>query len=62
MPLPPARAVGIRGGALLGREGRWLGAAGIRRFDGGVNLGAGRVRLDDGSVAVVPLGDLERFA
>ena len=52
----------IRGGALLGREGRWLGAVGLRRFDGDVHLEAGRIRLDDGSVATVPLGDLERFA
>ena len=62
LPTPPADLVRIRAGALLGREGHWLGGAGIRRFDGGVNLGAGRVRLDDGSVAVVALGDLERFA
>ena len=56
-PRPRSAAV-----PLLGREGRWLGAVGLRRFDGNVHLEAGRIRLDDGSVATVPLGDLERFA
>jgi len=61
LPVPPADFVRVRGGALLGREGRWLGTAGARRFDGAVYLDAGRIRLDDGSVATVALGDLERF-
>ncbi len=61
LPVPPADLVRVRGGGLLGREGRWLGAVGLRRFDGDVQLEAGRIRLDDGSVATVPLGDLERF-
>ena len=62
LPTPPADLVRVRGGALLGAEGRWLGPAGLRRFDGGVHLEAGRIRLGDGSVATVALGDLERFA
>lgn len=62
LPAPPEDLVRVRGGAHLGREGRWLGPAGLRRFEGDVHLEAGRVRLDDGSVATVALGDLERFA
>ena len=62
LPVPPADLVRVRGGALLGREGRWLGAVGLRRFEGNMHLEAGRIRLDDGSVATVPIGDLERFA
>ena len=62
LPLPPRDFVRVRGGPLLGREGRWLGPAGTRRFDGDVHLEAGRIRLEDGSVATVALGDLERFA
>lgn len=61
LPIPPDDLVRVRGGALLGREGRWLGAAGPRRFEGDVYQEAGRIRLDDGSVATVALGDLERF-
>ena len=36
--------------------------AGLRRFRAGTHLEAGRVRFDDGTAAVVPLADLERFA
>jgi hypothetical protein len=61
LPVPTEDLVRVRGGAYLGREGRWLGLAGLRRFEGGVHLETGRVRLDDGSVVTVPLGDLERF-
>ena len=39
---------------LSGREGRWSGAAGPRRFAGGVHLEAGLVRLADGTVVAVP--------
>ena len=62
IPTPPPDQVRIRAGSLSGHEGRWLGPAGRRRFAGGVDLEAGRVRLADGSVVAVPLGDLERFA
>jgi len=61
LPAPPEDLVRIRGGANMGREGRWLGLAGLRRFEGDIHLEAARVRLDDGSVATVALGDLERF-
>ena len=61
IPGPPPDLVRIRGGELAGREGRWLGSAGQRRFAGGVHLEAGSVRLTDGSAVAVPLGDLERF-
>jgi hypothetical protein len=59
---PPPDLVRVRGGALLGQEGRWVGLAGARRFEGGVFLEAGLVRLDDGPPVSVPIGDLERFA
>jgi hypothetical protein len=62
LPLPAADFVRVRGGPLLGREGRWLGPAGLRRFEGDVHLESGRIRLEDGTVATVALGDLERFA
>ena len=54
--------VRVRGGALAGREGRWAGLLGPRRFAGGVHLEAAAVRFDDGPTVAVPLGDLERFA
>lgn len=57
----PADLVRIRGGALAGREGRWAGLLGPRRFGGGVHLEAAAVRFDDGPTVAVPLGDLERF-
>lgn len=62
LPMPAADLVRVRGGALVGREARWLGPVGLRRFEGDVHLEAGRIRLDDGTVATVALGDLERFA
>jgi hypothetical protein len=61
LPPPPPDLVRIRGGELAGREGQWVGLAGLRRFPGGVHLEAGSVRLADGSVVAVPIGDLERF-
>lgn len=54
--------VRVQGGELAGREGRWLRSAGLRRFAAGVHLEAAAIALDDGTVAVVPLADLERFA
>jgi len=62
LPIPPPDLVRVRGGELAGREGRWIGAVGRRRFPGGVHLEAGSVRLGDGSAVAVPIGDLERFA
>lgn len=61
LPIPAADLVRIRAGALSGHEARWLGSAGRRHFGGMVALEAGRVRLTDGSIVSVPLGDLERF-
>jgi hypothetical protein len=62
IPEPPRDLVRIRGGELAGREGRWMGVLGPRRFGGGVHLEAASVRLSDGSSVAVPLGELERFA
>jgi hypothetical protein len=58
---PPVDLVRIRAGALSGREGRFVEAIGQRRFAGGVHLEAALVRLPDGTMTAVPLGDLERF-
>lgn len=64
---PPAAGwpddwVRVLGGELAGREGRWLRSAGLRRFAAGVHLEAAAIALDDGTVAMVPLADLERLA
>lgn len=61
VPVPPPDLVRIRGGALAGREGRFVQALGPRHFPGGALLEAGTVRFGDGSTAAVPLGDLERL-
>jgi hypothetical protein len=61
IPEPPADLVRIRSGPLTGREGRFVESIGPRRFAGRVHLEAGLVRLPDGTMAAVPLGDLERF-
>lgn len=61
LPVPPPDHVRIRGGEHAGREGRWAGLLGRRRFPGGVQLEAAAVRLADDAVIAVPLGDLERF-
>ncbi len=59
---PPARdRIRVVGGDLIGREGRWLRTAGLRRFAAGVHLEAAAIVLDDGEVAIVALVDLERF-
>ena len=62
--LPEGDPVHVRivHGPWAGREGRWEGLAGLRRFRAGTHLEAGRVRFEDGTAAVVPLADLERFA
>lgn len=61
LPVPAPDLVRVRAGQLAGREGTWAGIVGPRRFAGGVQLEAASVRLDDGSVVALPLGDLERF-
>jgi hypothetical protein len=61
VPTPPVDLVRIRGGALAGREGRFVEAIGARRYAGGVDLEACLVRFAYGTTAAVPLGDLERF-
>jgi hypothetical protein len=61
VPTPPPDLVRIRGGALGGREGRFVEAVGGRRFPGGATLEACLVRFPDGTTAAVPLGDLERL-
>lgn len=60
LPRPAVDLVRIRHGAHAGREGRFRGLAGHRRFEAGVHLEAGWVALDDGMVVAVPLNDLER--
>jgi hypothetical protein len=49
--------VRVRSGQHAGREGRWLGSAGLHRFRAGMHLEA----ADDPSPTIVPLSDLERF-
>jgi hypothetical protein len=62
LPELPPDLVRVRSGQLAGREGRWLGSAGIHRFRAGVHLEAANVRLgEDSTPTVVPLTDLERF-
>lgn len=61
VPAPQPDRIRIRAGQMMGREGTWAGLAGQRRFEGGVHLEAGTIRLEDGSVVAVPIGDLERF-
>jgi hypothetical protein len=61
VPTPPPDLVRVRGGALAGREGRFVEAIGARRFPGGAHLEACLVQFPDGTAAAVPLGDLERF-
>jgi len=62
LPAPPPDLIRVRGGSLLGIEGRWAGLAGVRRFAGGVNLEAGFVQVGKAPPIAVPLCDLERFA
>lgn len=62
IPAPEPDLVRIRSGDRAGREGRWGGLAGLRRFAGGTFLEAGWVQIDGGGRVAVPLADLERFA
>jgi hypothetical protein len=59
-PLPPD-LVRIRTGSHAGREGRWLGLLGPRRYAPGVHLESGLVDLGDEEPIAVPLADLVRF-
>ncbi len=64
VPLPklPPDWVRVRSGPHAGREGRWTGSAGLRRFKAGIHLEAANVRLgDDKEATVIALADLERF-
>lgn len=61
VPAPPRDLVRVRGGTWSGREGRFVGAVGPRRFPGGAHLEAALVQFPDGTTAAVPLGDLERY-
>ena len=47
--------------AIAGREGRWEGLAGLRRFAGGTFLEAGWVHVGGPGPVAIPLADLERF-
>jgi hypothetical protein len=58
---PAAELVRIRHGDEAGREGRFAGAIGRRRFGANVHAEAARVVLADGRPVTVPLADIERF-
>jgi hypothetical protein len=53
--------VRVRSGEHAGREGRWAGLAGLRRFAGGTFLEAGWVVSEAEAPTAVPLADLERY-
>ncbi|MGZ6339667.1 MAG: hypothetical protein ACXWNG_04815 [Candidatus Limnocylindrales bacterium] len=61
LPEPEPDRVRVTHGPQAGREGRWAGPGGLRRFAAGVHLESGLVRFDAGSPVAVPLADLERF-
>jgi hypothetical protein len=61
LPAPAPDLVRVRHGPAAGREGRWAGLVGRRRFAAGLHLEAGAVDLGAGETLVVPLADLERF-
>jgi hypothetical protein len=58
---PEPDLVRVRGGEHSGREGRWAGLAGLRRFVGGTFLEAGWVHVGGPAPVAIPLADLERF-
>jgi hypothetical protein len=58
---PPDDLVRVRGGEHAGREGRWEGLAGQRRFVGGTFLEAGWVHVGGPAPVAIPLSDLERY-
>jgi hypothetical protein len=61
LPVALPDRVRVRRGPLAGREGRWIGLAGRRRFAAGVHLEGARVDLGDDRPVAIPLADLERF-
>jgi len=61
LPVLDPSWVRIRSGLHAGAEGRLVGPAGLRWFDGGVQLEAALVMLGDEPPLAVPLGDLERL-
>ncbi|MGA3030133.1 MAG: hypothetical protein ABSE58_05240 [Candidatus Limnocylindrales bacterium] len=62
LPEIPPEWVRARSGAHAGREGRWIGPAGLYRFRGGIHLEAAIVRFaEETETTVVPVADLERF-
>jgi hypothetical protein len=61
LPMPQPDLVRVRAGERAGREGRWGGLAGLRRFADGAFLEAGWVQFDGAGRVAVPLADLERF-
>jgi len=58
---PQPDLVRVRAGERAGREGRWGGLAGLRRFADGAFLESGWVQFDGAGTIAVPLADLERF-
>jgi len=58
---PEPDLVRVRGGEHAGREGRWEGLAGLRRFVGGTFLEAGWVHVGGPAPVAIALADLERF-
>ena len=61
LPMPQPDLVRVKAGERSGREGRWGGLAGLRRFTDGAFLESGWVMLDGAGTIAVPLADLERF-
>ncbi len=61
LPTPQPDLVRVRAGEQAGREGRWGGLAGLRRFADGSFLEAGWVLFDGAGTIAIPLADLESF-
>ncbi|MFI5226678.1 MAG: hypothetical protein ACHQ3P_08390 [Candidatus Limnocylindrales bacterium] len=62
VPSVDGRTVRVLHGPAAGREGRWVGPAGSRRFRSGIHLEAGYVQFASESPVVVPLANLERYS
>jgi len=61
VPTVDKRTVRVLHGPAAGREGRWVGPAGSRRFRSGIHLEAGYVQFASERPVVVPLANLERY-